>query len=459
MLEVVSGNGSFTFAYVPSLLALPAGVELVNAHGLVQDPTDGSILLAYQPDNSRDNHCLVRWRPDGTGGVRFGAGSALCAGTPHGLRLAVEDGVPFLYHANNDAALHKTRLDGSLVWSVSGPPGGNASYLPYRLTWFAAPPGSQYVYLADGDGSNFIHVYNRSGGYSGRSFGGRGTAPGLFQTCHAINFDPRRGQLIVSDRENHRHQYFDFTLSAATPSDVTFTPASQFHTDGLDRPCHIQFFRDIGSPKEKSVAEAVPRAEGEGQSSDLKPGAAPFPPAAEDRLGGSSPAWAAEARKGGASEAATRVMGAPRAGGQPWGPAGRVWVAGAGAVLGLAAAGLAGSGAVAARVEARTAAVVAPLPTRGASPASVAAAASFGQEDGPASHAVVASLDGSVGILDASNRLVASVDVGRLLGALGHQHPHDAIVLANGDLAIATWNPGRLSYWRRLGLDRAREVA
>ena len=32
----------------------------------------------------------------------------------------------------------------------------------------------------------------------------------------------------------------------------------------------------------------------------------------------------------------------------------------------------------------------------------------------------------------------------------GFKHPHDAIWLANGDIAVCTWNPGRLGYWRRL---------
>ena len=66
-------------------------------------------------------------------------------------------------------------------------------------------------------------------------------------------------------------------------------------------------------------------------------------------------------------------------------------------------------------------------------------------------HAVVADLAGNVGILDSQNELVSVIPVAGILGEKGHRHPHDAILLPNGDLVVGTWNPGRISYWRRLG--------
>ena len=71
--------------------------------------------------------------------------------------------------------------------------------------------------------------------------------------------------------------------------------------------------------------------------------------------------------------------------------------------------------------------------------------------------AIVASLgtpdameEGSVGIVDqATGQVVSTLQVAQLLGAQGHKHPHDAIFLPNGDVVVSTWNPGRLSYWRR----------
>jgi hypothetical protein len=63
---------------------------------------------------------------------------------------------------------------------------------------------------------------------------------------------------------------------------------------------------------------------------------------------------------------------------------------------------------------------------------------------------LVPDLDGPVIILDKENQVVSVVEVGKLLGEQGFRHPHDAIWLANGDIAVCTWNPGRLGYWKRL---------
>jgi len=303
---IIGGQGDFVFQFEPSRLALPAGTSLNNAHGLVVDPVTSEIILTYEPNHDEDSHCMIRFKPDGMGGVTIGDANALCAGTPHGLRLAQEGSDLFLYHANNDAALHKTTIDGKLVWSISGPPTANPDFLPNKPTWFAAPPGSKYVYMSDGYGSNHVHVYTTDGTYTNTSFGGKGTDPGLFQTCHAINWDARVGKLIVTDRENHRHQYFD--MEGGGPA-VRYS--SMFNNPSLQRPC-------------------THRVAPDGQ------------------------------------------------------------------------------------------------------------------------HATVPALEGPVGILNASNQLVSLVNVSGLLGSQGHLHPHDAIMLPSGDLVVATWAPGHLSYWRKL---------
>lgn len=305
---VVDGQGDFRFEYLPERLALPPGVQMQHAHGWAVDAR-GSIYLTYAPaPNSSDAHCLLRWPADGRGAAELlGPGGVLCAGTPHGLRLATEAGEEVLYHANNDQVLHKTTLSGDLLWTVTGPPTNDTRFLPNKPTWFATPPESDYVYMADGYGSNFVHVYTRAGAYAGRSFGGRGTGPGKFQTCHSINFDPRSGRLVVTDRENHRHQYFDFDPRSPDKFDYL----SEFVVPELKRPCNMRF--DFG---------------------------------------------------------------------------------------------------------------------RG--------------------HAVIPALEGPVGIVDGADRLVSLINVSSLLGDRGHLHPHDATLLPNGDLVVATWNPGRLSYWRRL---------
>jgi hypothetical protein len=62
----------------------------------------------------------------------------------------------------------------------------------------------------------------------------------------------------------------------------------------------------------------------------------------------------------------------------------------------------------------------------------------------------VAALEGPVGILDKNSRLVSVVDVGGLIGDRGSKHPHDAIFLPSGDLVVGSWDPGYITYWKRI---------
>ena len=292
---------------MPLKLKMPEGTAAVNSHGLEVDAA-GNIYLTYEPDHTNDTHCLVRWKPDGTGGEILGAGGPLCVGTPHGLRLAVEGDETFLYHANNGELLTKTTLEGDVVWQVRGPPNNDSKFEPYKPTWFAVPPEGDYVYLADGYGSNLIHVFTRDGAYANHTFGGGGSGDGQFATCHSITYDARRGQLVVSDRENHRLQRFSF--DAKTGGVFDFEDLAR--VEGIDRICNIRSYPALG---------------------------------------------------------------------------------------GLA---------------------------------------------------ILPALEGPVAIVDAEDETLAILNVSGLLGAEGHLHPHDAQILPNGDVVVATWAPGRVSYWKKL---------
>ena len=307
---IISGTAPYRYQYMPHLLQIPAHLSPKNDHGLTLDHND-NIILTYEP-NANDSHCMIKWNPDGTGGAGFGPGAELCAGTPHGLRLSHEgpSQTPYLYHANNNQVLHKTDMEGNIIWTVEGPPNNNSKFLPYKPTWFSTPPGSPYVFMADGYGSSLVHVFTTEGKYTGNTFGGKGTADGQFMTCHSINYDPRTNQLVVSDRENHRHQWFNF--NPTSPSLFEFSHKSTTLTSGnASRPCNMRF------------------KYGNGMS-------------------------------------------------------------------------------------------------------------------------IVPDLVGPVGILNEKNELISTVQVGELLGDQGHKFPHDALFLKNGDIVVATWNPGRISYWKKL---------
>ena len=72
----------------------------------------------------------------------------------------------------------------------------------------------------------------------------------------------------------------------------------------------------------------------------------------------------------------------------------------------------------------------------------------YPEQDG---RAISPDLSGPVSVLDKDNKVISVVAVSDLLADQKHDHPHDAIFLDNGDMVVATWNPGRLSYWKKLG--------
>lgn len=74
-------------------------------------------------------------------------------------------------------------------------------------------------------------------------------------------------------------------------------------------------------------------------------------------------------------------------------------------------------------------------------------------------------INGSVAIYSAGigkeTTLLSRIEVERLIGNKGHQHPHDAVLLENGDLVVCCWSgpsdgpvfgpaKGTISYWKRV---------
>jgi DNA-binding beta-propeller fold protein YncE len=267
-----------------------------HGHGLCRDQR-GNIYFTYEPDQlEAGTRALIRFNPDGTGGVLLGNDNTLAKGVPHGLSIQVEpDGKEVLYHANNNATVHKTALDGTVIWTRTwGAEMGN-----YKPTETLAGPAADRLFVADGYGSSMIHVLKTADGvYAGKSWGGSGAGHGDLNCPHGITLDPRCGRLLVADRGNKRLEYFE--LNGKYHSTIT--------APEIQAPCNAD-------------------VQGE--------------------------------------------------------------------------------------------------------------------------HVLVPNLDGPVVILDKDNRTVSVIEVGKLLGDQGLKHPHDAIWLSNGDIVVCTWNPGRLSYWKR----------
>ena len=208
---IISGSGEFRYEYVPSKLALPKEVQMRHGHGLCRDGA-GNIYFTFEPEKVEANtRCLVKFNPDGTDAILLGVDNALAYGAPHGLNIDVEaDGTAALYHANNDATVHKTTLDGKVIWTQKwAPQMGN-----YKPTDAVVPPGSDKVLIADGYGSSMIHgLKKKDGVYAGKSWGGSGATHGELNCPHGITYDPRRKLLLAADRGNKRLEYFNLNGS------------------------------------------------------------------------------------------------------------------------------------------------------------------------------------------------------------------------------------------------------
>ncbi|MGN6552483.1 MAG: hypothetical protein ACTHLW_01960 [Verrucomicrobiota bacterium] len=227
----IFGSGDFRYEYVPAKLPLPAGVKVKNAHGLCRDREENIYFTFESQSVDETTRVLIRYARDGTAPVLLGD-PKLAAGVPHGLNIAYEpDGQAFLYHANNQATIHKTTLDGEMVWTQKWP----AQMGNFKPTDTIVIPGTDRLLVADGYGSSMIHALRKSDGvYAGKSWGGKGAEHGELNCPHAITFDPRRQLLLTCDRSNKRMEY---------------TTANGLYHSTIDAkeitaPCNVDFWGD-----------------------------------------------------------------------------------------------------------------------------------------------------------------------------------------------------------------------
>lgn len=226
---ITSGSGAFRYEYVPGKLQLPAAVKMRHGHGLCLDG-EGRIYFTYEAEAvEAGTRVLVRFAPDGSGGELLGKDNALAPGVPHGLSYAAETGGSgALYHANNDGTIHKTSLEGEIIWTRKWP----AFMGNYKPTDTALLPGGAQLFVADGYGSNMIHALKTTDGvYAGKSWGGTGKRSGELSCPHAIAYDPRCQRLLICDRSNRRLEYY--------------TPYGAYHSSvqlpEMQAPCNTDF--------------------------------------------------------------------------------------------------------------------------------------------------------------------------------------------------------------------------
>ncbi|MEO7414889.1 MAG: hypothetical protein ABIZ81_16215 [Opitutaceae bacterium] len=224
----ILGSGEHTYEAIHDWGELPADIAYGNTHGVAED-SQGRIYIKHTVHKtSTKADAVVVFDPAGKFITSWGAEFK---GGAHGLHLAREGGVEFFYLCDTARnKLVKTTLAGKTVWERGCPEetGGYKKpeeYVPTNVA--TAPDGT--VFVADGYGRNYIHVYKPDGTYL-RTFGGTGKNPGHFRTPHGLMVDTRGPVplLVVADRSNARLQYF--TLAGEHV---------KFVTQELRAPCHF----------------------------------------------------------------------------------------------------------------------------------------------------------------------------------------------------------------------------
>ncbi|MEW4567601.1 twin-arginine translocation signal domain-containing protein [Tautonia sp. JC769] len=237
----VVGSGAYQYECIHGWGEVPGHIDWFETHGVAVD-RDGLIYVTHRagaerpssPDMAQDT--VVVFDPDGKFVRSFGKEYH---GGGHGIDIREEDGQEYLYLAFMFPVnlVVKTDLKGEVVWVKEKPeePGvyadPEARFSPTNVAF--APDGGFYV--GDGYGSNYIHQYDKDGGWV-RTWGGTGEEPGKMRTPHGLWFDSRPGrtpELVVADRANARLQYF--------------TPEGEFDSilDEVSFPAHFDIRGDL----------------------------------------------------------------------------------------------------------------------------------------------------------------------------------------------------------------------
>lgn len=225
---MILGAGDHKYECIHDWIEAPPGHKFGDTHGLAQD-SKGRIYVAHTVHEKsiiKDAVCVY----DSNGKFLTSWGEGFASGA-HGLDIRKEGKQEYLYHCDTRRRLVvKTNLDGTIVWSRGIPleSGKYTSDAPYVPTNVAFGEG-EALYVADGYGSCYIHVYDADGGYK-KTFGERGNRVGELSCPHGLFVD-RRGKeplLAIADRGNRRIQYFDLD-------------GKPHHIDkeGMRMPCHF----------------------------------------------------------------------------------------------------------------------------------------------------------------------------------------------------------------------------
>ncbi len=229
--RILLGSGKHTYEWVPGWLKLPPGTKFGPTHGEIVVDAKGRIIISNDGEDAilicdADGNLLQKWGKEWAGGI-------------HGLRLAKEGGREVLWfvHLKRHVVV-KATLDGEVLMTLWAPSERRDIYQdPGQFVPTAvdiAPNGD--VYVVDGYGKGWLHVWNAKGDYLRSWDGAQGTA-GKFNQPHGVGIDLRgpEPRVVVADRANHQLQIFslDGHFLAAIHADLRRPSKAAFRGDDM----------------------------------------------------------------------------------------------------------------------------------------------------------------------------------------------------------------------------------
>ena len=211
MLQVLSGPDPAQMEKAPDLgykpvehgLKLPDGITL-GASSAVAVTANGHLLVF-----NRGPFPLLEFDKDGKFVRSMGEGRYV---RPHGMRLDTQGNIWTTDVNGHTVTKMSPQGDVVMTLGTKGQAGdwndaANSRLLNEPTDLAFGPGGEIYLLQGHGRGEERLLKFDRSGKFL-KSWGGRGAAPGQFDTSHSIVVDSK-GLLYVADRQNRRVQIFD----------------------------------------------------------------------------------------------------------------------------------------------------------------------------------------------------------------------------------------------------------